>query len=101
MTESLAAVTMEGLEFVSKVFWGPDLDFCRAIHQDEGLFSPTALDCFTSMATISGTIAQIGAVIRSFEDGESLFNDLETRYVSLFISNRRRLPSSHPALNKK
>jgi TorA-specific chaperone len=29
------------------------------------------------------------AVIRSYQDAEALFNDLEARYVALFISNRQ------------
>jgi len=61
--------------------FGPDLEFCRSIHEDDGLIS--------TMEPFKESVEKIGAVIHSFEDGEALFNDLEARYVSLFISNRQ------------
>ena len=79
---------MEGLAFVSKVFWGPDLEFCQSIHEDEGLYSTTEPAGWPTMEPFKETVAQIDAVVRSYQDAEALFNDLEASYVSLFISNR-------------
>ena len=81
MRGSLWAAIQEGLSFVSRVFWGPDLEFCQSIHEDDWLIS--------TMKPYKESVAKISAVIRSFEDGEALFNDLESHYVSLFISNRQ------------
>ncbi|MEN8244432.1 MAG: molecular chaperone TorD family protein [Thermodesulfobacteriota bacterium] len=88
MLESLTAAIMEGLAFVSRVFWGPDLEFCRAIYQDKGLISSIELARLSTIEPFGETVEQLGAVIRSYKDGEALFNDLEALYVSLFISNR-------------
>jgi len=84
----LSAVMPEGLEFVSRVFWGPDLEFCQSIHEDRGLISTTEAAHLPTMEPFKETAEQIGAVIRSYQDAEALFNDLEASYVSLFISNR-------------
>jgi len=79
---------LEGLAFVCKVFWGPDLEFCQSIHEDKGLISTPEPAHWPTMEPFKEIVEQIGAVIRSYQDAETLFNDLEASYVSLFISNR-------------
>jgi len=83
------AAILEGLAFVSKVFWGPELGYCRAIHQEGGRAISRELALLSSAEAFSGTVAKIGAVVRSYQDGEALFQNLESEYVSLFISNRQ------------
>jgi TorA maturation chaperone TorD len=82
MPDSLQAATLQGLEFVSRVYWGPDREFCQSLYTDGAL--PTA-----TTGVLRRAVESIGAVIRSYHDAEALFHDLEARYVSLFISSRQ------------
>jgi len=85
----LSAAIMEGLAFVSKVFWGPELEYCRAIHQEDGLAISTVFAFLSNAEPFNATIEKIGAFVRSYQDDEALFQSLEAEFVTLFISNRQ------------
>ena len=93
MPESLSAAIMEGLAFVSKVFWGPELEYCRAIHQEDGLAISMEFAFLSNAEPFNATIEKIGTFVGSYQDGEDLFQSLETEFVALFISNREGIPA--------
>lgn len=87
--QPLQNAVMEGLAFAGRVFWGPELEFCSTLHQGGGLEflkEPSLKRILES----SGDIAdEIGATVRLYDNAEALFQNLETAYVTLFISNQQ------------
>lgn len=78
---------LEGLAFLSRIFHGPDGEFC------ENMIRGDCLHPFEVLAPLMtfdppGALAEINALITMHADPDSLFEALETSYVRLFISNR-------------
>ena len=87
--QPLQNAAMEGLAFACRVFWGPELEFCSTLHQGDGL-AFLKEPSLTRILESSGAIAdEIRATVGLYDNAEVLFQNLETAYVSLFISNRQ------------
>ena len=91
-TEGHRQAILEGLAFLSRIFWGPDLESCEAMIRGnclqpfEILSPPMSFDP-------PGTIAEIAGLISQNTDPHSLLQTLEESYVRLFISNRGGITS--------
>ena len=78
-------VLLDGLKIMGKTFWGPSVVECTEMVKENYL---NRLDSLTSvLKTRAGNrLQEIGSIIRSFSDGDSLYQHLEEGYVRLFIS---------------
>jgi len=81
------SAVLDALEVLSRVFWGPDDDSCRAMITGGYLLPFEILSPLMSVDPPTA-VADIKAFISSHSDAGSLFEALETSYVRLFISNR-------------
>ena len=78
-------ILLDGLKIMSQTFWGPSVVECTGMVKENYL---KRLDALTSvLKTGAGNrLSEIGSIIRSFSDGDSLYQHLEEGYVRLFIS---------------
>ena len=78
-------ILLDGLKIMGRMFWGPSLEECTEMVGENYL---NRLDSLTSvLKTGAGNrLHEIGSIIRSFSDGDSLYQHLEEGYVRLFIS---------------
>ena len=78
-------ILLDGLKIMGRIFWGPSLEECTEMVKENYL---NRLDSLTSvLKTGAGKrLQEIGSIIRSFSDGDSLYQHLEEGYVRLFIS---------------
>lgn len=86
---ALSAAVMEGLAFCSAVFWGPDPAQCRAMHGGDSLAFLEKDSLLWTFEWCRNACRDIEAVVHAHAHGDALFQALEERYVSLFISNRQ------------
>lgn len=87
--QPLQDAMLDGLAFISRVFWGPDLEFCLALHRGDGLEFLEEPLLERIFASSGDTAAEIYAVARLCGNAEALYENLEAEYVTLFISNRQ------------
>ena len=87
--QPLLIAVMDGLAFTSRVFWGPELEFCSALYQGDGLTFLQSPLLPSYLESFGDTAEKIGAVSRSYENSEALFQSLEAEYVAFFISNQQ------------
>ena len=73
------------LKTIAQAFWGPSLEACTEMVKENYL---NRLDSLTSVLKTGADnrLHEIGSIIRSFSDGDSLYQHLEEGYVRLFIS---------------
>jgi TorA maturation chaperone TorD len=78
-------ILLDGLKIMALIFWGPSVEGCTEMVKENYL---SRLDSLTSvLKTGAGDgVREIGSIIRSFSDGDSLYQHLEEGYVRLFIS---------------
>jgi TorA-specific chaperone len=78
-------ILLDGLKIMGQIFWGPRLEECSEMVKENYL---NRLDSLTSvLKTGAGDgLHEVGSIIRSFPDGDSLYEHLEEGYVRLFIS---------------
>ena len=78
-------ILLDGLKIMGRIFWGPSLEECTEMVKENYL---NRLDSLTSVlkADAGNRLHEIGSIIRSFSDGDSLYQHLEEGYVRLFIS---------------
>jgi TorA-specific chaperone len=78
-------ILLDGLNMMAQTFWGPSVEGCTEMVQENYL---NRLDSLTSVLKTGGgnRLHEIGSIIRSFPDGDSLYQHLEEGYVRLFIS---------------
>lgn len=83
---------LEGLAFLSQIFWGPDPETCDTMIQRNCL---QPFEILSPLMTFDppGAIEEIAAFISEHADSISLFENLEESYVHLFISNRSGIPA--------
>jgi len=92
INEQISAL-VSGIQILSELFWGPDLQKCREI---------VAGTYFQPFATLKDVLKFhppdmlqiIESELKNFSDADSLFQYLEPEYVRLFISNRDRITAS-------
>ncbi len=87
--QPLQDALMDGFAFTSRVFWGPEIEFCSALYQGDGLSFLQAPLLRPFLKSSGSIVDKIGAATRSYENGEALFQSLEAEYVTLFISNQQ------------
>ena len=78
-------ILLDGLKIMGRIFWGPSLEECTEMVKENYL---NRLDSLTSVLKTGADnrLHEIGSIIRSFSDGDSLYQHLEEGYVRLFIS---------------
>lgn len=78
-------ILLDGLKIMGQTFWGPSVVECTEMVKENYL---NRLDALTSVLKTgaSNRLHEIGSIIRSFSDGDSLYQHLEEGYVRLFIS---------------
>ena len=78
-------ILLDGLKIMGQTFWGPSVVECTEMVKENYL---NRLDSLTSvLKTGAGNrLHEIGSIIKSFSDGDSLYQHLEEGYVRLFIS---------------
>jgi TorA-specific chaperone len=78
-------VLLDGLKIMGQTFWGPSVVECTEMVKENYL---NRLDSLTSVlkAGAGNRLHEIGSILRSFSDGDSLYQHLEEGYVRLFIS---------------
>jgi TorA-specific chaperone len=78
-------IVLDGLKIMGQTFWGPSLVECTEMVTENYL---NRLDSLTSVLKTGADnlLHEIGSIIRSFADGDSLYQHLEEGYVRLFIS---------------
>lgn len=80
-------VFLDGLKIMGQTFWGPSVVECTEMVKENYL---NRLDSLTMVleTDVGNRLHEIGSIIRSFSDGDSLYQHLEEGYVRLFISAR-------------
>lgn len=78
-------VFLDGLKIMGQTFWGPSVVECTEMVKENYL---NRLDSLTMVleTDVGNRLHEIGSIIRSFSDGDSLYQHLEEGYVRLFIS---------------
>lgn len=78
-------ILLDGLKIMGRIFWGPSVVECTEMVKENYL---NRLDSLTSvLKTEAGDgLHEIVSIIKSFPDGDSLYQHLEEGYVRLFIS---------------
>ena len=78
-------VILDGLKIMGGIFWGPSHDVCIKMLGEPYLNGMQSLKSILPERSLD-SLDQIVATIKSFPDGESLYQHLEEGYVRLFIS---------------
>jgi len=78
-------ILLDGLKIMGRIFWGPSLEECTEMVKEK------YLDRLQSLTSVLKSVADNGlheiiSIIKSFPDGDSLYQNLEEGYVRLFIS---------------
>jgi TorA-specific chaperone len=78
-------ILLDGLRVMGETFWGPSVVECTEMVKENYL---NRLDSLTSVlkAGAGNRLHEIGSILRSFSDGDSLYQHLEEGYVRLFMS---------------
>jgi len=86
VNEQISAL-VAGVQILSELFWGPNLQKCREI------VAGTYFQPFTTLKNVikfhpPDVLQRIESGLKNFSDADSLFQYLEPEYVRLFISHR-------------
>ena len=78
-------ILLDGLKIMAQTFWGPSVVECAEMVKENYLNRLDSLTSVLKTGAVDG-LHEIGSIIRSFSDGDSLYEYLEEGYVRLFIS---------------
>jgi TorA-specific chaperone len=78
-------ILLDGLKIMGQTFWGPSVVECTEMVKEDYLNRLGSLTMVLKTGAGDG-LHEIGSIIRSFSDGDSLYQHLEEGYVRLFIS---------------
>jgi TorA-specific chaperone len=78
-------ILLDGLKIMGGIFWGPSLEVCTEMLGEGYLDRLQSLKSILPRRSLD-SLGQIVSTIKSFPDGESLYQHLEEGYVRLFIS---------------
>ena len=78
-------VLLDELKIMSQTFWGPSLEECSEMVRESYLGRLQSLKSILPARSFD-SLDQIVSMIKSFSDGDSLYQHLEECYVRLFIS---------------
>ena len=78
-------ILLDGLRIMGQTFWGPSVVECTEMVKEHYL---NRLDSLTSVLKTEASegLQDIVSILKSFPDGDSLYQHLEEGYVRLFIS---------------
>lgn len=78
-------ILLDGVKIMGQAFWGPSVEGCTEMVKEKYL---DRLQSLTSVLKTGagGGLHEIVSIIKSFPDGDSLYQHLEEGYVRLFIS---------------
>ncbi len=87
LSKEQQSATLESLNILCDIFWGPDLEKCRGLLKKE-YFQPFGkIDALWEHAS-PDILENIKGFIQNFSDGASLFSFLEDAYIRIFINAR-------------
>jgi TorA maturation chaperone TorD len=78
-------ILLDGLKILGQTFWGPSSEACTEMVKENYLNRLDSLRSVLKTGAGDG-LPKIGSILRSFPDGDSLYQHLEEGYVRLFIS---------------
>jgi TorA-specific chaperone len=83
---------LQGLAFLSRIFWGPDQETCIEIISGSSLswssqLAPLLDHSFTE------NIEELNTIIEKYSDDSFLFRYLEEAYIRLFVNARDGIPA--------
>ena len=78
-------VLLEGLKIMGRILWGPSLEACTEMVGETYLERLQSLKAILPVRSVD-SLSQLVSTIKTFPDGESLYQYLEEGYVRLFIS---------------
>ncbi len=78
---------VDGIKIMSQLFWGPDLDSCQQMIENNFFQS---FECFPTKSEtgFSVHLDQIKPIVHSFDTHQSLYDHLNECYVRLFVNSR-------------
>ena len=79
------SILLDGLKIMGETFWGPSVEGCAEMVKEKYLDRLYSLTSVLKTGAGDG-LHEIVSIIRSFPDGDSLYQHLEEGYVRLFIS---------------
>ena len=88
MSEDQRTAMVAGIQAVIQMLWGPDMTMCQDMLK-RGIFREIEPLVPALGNSLSSVIEEMNKWIHGFTDAEALFYELETSYVSLFISNQK------------
>ena len=77
-------ILLDGLEIMGRTFWGPSLEECTEMVKEKYLDRLQSLTSVLKSGAGNG-LHEIVSIVKSFPDGDSLYQHLEEGYVRLFI----------------
>jgi len=86
-TGKMHKMLLEGITFVCNVFWGPDLDFCTALHKGDVPVVFNGHFPRNTMESMAEKMDDIRRVVQAYPDPETLLQGLDQQYITLFISS--------------
>ena len=88
MSEDQKIAMIAGIRTFSQMLWGPDMAMCQDM-LERGIFREIE-PLFPLLGdSLPNIIEEMNKWIHGFTDAEALFDELETSYVRLFISNQK------------
>ena len=78
-------VILDGLKIMGQTFWGPSIEGCSEMVKEDYLNRLNSLTSLLKTGTGDG-VQEIVSILKTFPDGDSLYQHLEEGYVRLFIS---------------
>ena len=79
---------LKGIRTFSQMFWGPDMAMCQDMFERD-LFREIEPLIPLLDNRLPNVIEEMNKWIHGFPDAEALFDELESSYVSLYISNQK------------
>ena len=79
---------LTGIRTFSQMFWGPDMAMCQDMFE-RGIFREIEPLIPLLGNSLPNVIEEINERIHGFPNAEAFFDELESSYVSLFISNQK------------
>ena len=78
-------IVLDGLKIMGQTFWGPSIEGCSEMVKEDYL---NRLESLTSLQKTGADDDSQGivSILKTFPDGDSLYQHLEEGYVRLFIS---------------
>ena len=88
ISEDQLTALLAGIRTFSQMFWGPDMAMCQDMFE-RGIFREIEPLIPLLGDSLPNVIEEMNKWIHGFTDAEALFDELESSYVSLFVSNKK------------